>query len=431
MKRLFTGKNKRSTQFGFSNVPQWNDVMGIIKKYTLLILLFVFGRTIITYGQVVDSTYSQNPVDTIINKTYRIAIFAPMYLDSAFTGSKLRSDNSIPKFTIAGVDFVQGAELALDTLTLNGRHVQAHIYDSKSFTQPVLWLIRNKKLDNMDLIIGSVKEPEFSYLAQFALQKHIPFISATYPNDGRIRSNPFLYIVNSTLKAHCEAIFSYILQKHGTDNIYLIKHKNDNRIDNYFKEINWVDGKPLLKIRTIMLDSSISSTGLRYLIDTTKPMVIIGASLNETFAQKLADACYPISKTNPLVYIGMPNWDGFSSLYKKDVYAGFPIRYTTPHFAVKDSSLINYLDSHYFDLYRAKPSDMAAKGFEATYYFISILLNHPNNFEQNVNDSTYAVYHDFNFRPVYFQKNATTPDYYENKHLFILQILNGDTIREW
>ena len=87
-----------------------------------------------------------------------------------------------------------------------------------------------------------MKEPDYSLLARFAAQRSIPFVSATYPNDGGIKQNPFLYIVNSTLKAHCEGIFSYLLQKHGTDNIYLVKKKNDNRIDNYFKEINLEDG---------------------------------------------------------------------------------------------------------------------------------------------------------------------------------------------
>ena len=201
-------------------------------------------------------------------------------------------------------------------------------------SQPVPSLIKSGKLDNIDLIIGSVKQPEYYQLAQFALQKNIPFISATYPNDGGIRQNPDLLIANSTLKAHCEGIFSYILQKHGADHIYLFHKKNDNRINNYFKEINFVDGKPLLKIKEIMLDSSISSNGLRYLIDTTKPVVIIGASLNQTFSKKLADACYPIALINQVSLIGMPNWDGFACWYN-NTYMGFPIRYTTPHYLAK------------------------------------------------------------------------------------------------
>ncbi|HEY5462481.1 MAG TPA: ABC transporter substrate-binding protein [Hanamia sp.] len=403
-----------------------------MKKYILsFIFVFILAAGSSLHAQEKDTSFQKTSSINLTEKTYRIAIFAPLYLDSAFTGSSLKSQTSIPAYSIAGLDFVQGAQIALDTLTLNGIHVEAFIYDSKSNKQPVLGLIRSGKLDNIDLIIGSVKEPEYSLLAQFALQKKIPFVSATYPNDGGIRQNPFLIIVNSTLKAHCEGIFSYILQKHGTDNIYLVKKKNDNRIDNYFKEINFVDGRQLLKIKPIMLDSSISSAGLRYLIDTTKPMVIIGASLNETFSQKLADACFPIQKTNHLVFIGMPNWDGFGSFYKKNAYTDFPIRFTTPHFDSKNNELGNYLDSMYFKLYRADPSDMAAKGFETTYYFISVLINHPGEFIQNINDTVFAPLHNFNFRPVFHDKYNTVPDYYENKHLFIMQILNGEIVREW
>ena len=408
-----------------------NYELRTMKKYILsFIILFVFAGVSNLYAQVNNAEINKYPKDTL-EKTYRVAIFAPLYLDSVFTGNKLRSQTSIPSFAMGGLDFVQGAQIALDTLKLDGKHVEAFIYDSKSNTQPVLTLIKSRKLDNLDLIIGSVKEPEYGLLAQFAAQRNIPFVSATYPNDGGIRKNPFLIIVNSTLKAHCEGIFSYILQKHGTDNIYLFKKRNDNRIDNYFKEINFTDGHQLLKIKTIMLDSSISPTGLRYLVDTTKPLVIIGASLDETFSQKLANAVYPLQKTNKVVFIGMPNWDGFGSFYKKDVYTDFPIRFTTPHFDAKNSVLSSYLTDKYFQLYRAKPSDMAEKGFETTYDFTSILINHPADFMQNINDTLYAPLHDFNFRPVIHDKNSNTPDYYENKHLFIMQILNGEIVREW
>ena len=406
-------------------------IENFMKKYILsFIVFFAFTGFKNLYAQATNASTEQFPKDSIA-KTYRVAIFAPLYLDSVFTGNKLRYQTSIPSFTTGGLDFVQGAQLALDTLTLNGEHVEAFIYDSKSAAQPVLTLIKTRKLDNIDLIIGSVKEPEFGLLAEFAGQRNIPFISATYPNDGGVRKNPFLIIVNSTLKAHCEGIFSYILQKHGTDNIYLIKKRNDNRIDNYFREINFMDGHQLLKIKTIMLDSSISTAGLRYLVDTTKPMVIIGASLNETFSQKLADAIYPIQKTNKVVFIGMPNWDGFGSFYKKDIYADFPIRFTTPHYDEKNNALVKYLDDKYFQLYRGTPTDMVEKGFETTYDFTSDLINHPGSFMQNINDTLFAPLHDFNFRPVIHDKMNSTPDYYENKHLFIMQILNGEVVREW
>ena len=391
--------------------------------------IFILSATVffLLFGR--QTSFAQNNFSTD-TKVYRVAVFAPMYLDSVFSMGKLKS-NSLPRFIMPAIEFVQGAEIAFDTLTLNGKKVEAYFYDSKSYSKPIQWLIRYKKLDNVDLIIGSVKEPDYGQLALFARNRNIPFISATYPNDGGIKQNPFTVIVNSTLKAHCEGIFSYLVQKHGTDNIFLVKKKNDNRIDDYFKAINTAEGKPLLKIKTIALDSSISSHALRNLIDTTKPTVIIGASLDEIFSKKLAEACYPIQKTNPLILIGMPNWDGFASLHKKEAFTNFPIRYTTPHYDAKINEFSDFLTRKYFELYRAKPTDMAYKGFEAAYYFTNILLTYNTAFMQHLNEDKFAPFHDFNFRPTYTSKNAIIPDYFENKHLFILQILNGEIVREW
>ncbi len=376
-------------------------------------------------------SYAQNNYIASDAKVYRVAVFAPIYLDSVFSTGEFSSASSIPKFIMPSVEFVQGAQIAFDTLALNGKKAEAYIYDSKSVTRPISLLIKSKLLDSIDLIIGSVKEPDYQELANFAVQKGIPFVSATYPNDGGVTQNPFLLIVNSTLKAHCEGIFSYLVQKHGTDKIYLVKKKGDDRIDNYFKEVNIQDGKPLLNIKTITLDSSISSYGLLRRIDSTQSSVIIGASLNENFAKKLADACYPIQKNHPLVLMGMPNWDGFKSLIKKDAYPDFPILYSTPHYDLKNNSFDSLLVLKYFQLYRSKPSDMAYKGFETAYFFTNVLLNNPVDFMSHINDNKYTVFHNYNFQPVYPGKQNSSPDYFENNHLFIMQILNGEIDREW
>ncbi|MEO6819516.1 MAG: hypothetical protein ABI266_00245, partial [Ginsengibacter sp.] len=339
--------------------------------------------------------------------------------------------NTLPKFIMPAIDFVQGAMIAFDTINVNNKNVEGHIFDSRSNKQPINWLLQNRKLDDFDLIIGAVREPEYSQLAQIALQKNIPFISVTYPNEGNVTQNPFTVIVNSTLKAHCEGILAYINQKYSNANIYLIRKKNDPRIENYFKEINnSVSTKPQLKITTISLDSSISSYALQSRLDTTKTSVIIGASLDETFSRKLADACYPIQKDLPVILIGMPNWDGFKSLYKKSTYKDFPIRYTTPHYDVKGDAYSNFLVKEYFRLYRSKPTDMSYKGFESAFYFINILMDHPGEIMTHLNGKLNGSFHEYNFQPVYPKINTGIPDYFENKKLFTMQILNGEVNRE-
>ena len=155
---------------------------------------------------------------------YKIGVFAPLYLDSLFnptTGYKYAKE--VPRFAQPGLDFVQGAQAAFDSMSLPGYNIDVYVYDTKSYTKNLGQLIRSGQLDSLDLLIGSVRDLEYKQLADFALAKNTRFISATFPNDGGLTKNPFTIILNSTLKAHCEGIYSYILQNHGTDNIFLLR----------------------------------------------------------------------------------------------------------------------------------------------------------------------------------------------------------------
>ncbi|MDB5222549.1 MAG: hypothetical protein JWN83_1216 [Chitinophagaceae bacterium] len=382
------------------------------------------------------SSYQNLSAQNIYNnkqKVYKVGIFAPLYLDSVFANSQLRSDKTLPKFIMPSVDFVQGAQIALDSMPLYNERVEAFIYDTKSFLQPLPWLIQNKLLDSLDLIIGSVKDVDFKQLSDFSARKNIPFISATYPNDGGVTGNPNLVIMNATLKAHCEGIYSYILQNHGTDKIILLKKagQQEDKILSNFKLLNEQEGKPLLNIQTIYIDSTITPYFLKMRLDSTKRTVIIAGSLDEDFAKKVTDACFAIYKNYPVILIGMPNWDGFKIFQTKNAYKDFPVHFTTPYYNSKSSLFNTILTNQYSNQYKAKPSDMAYKGFETTYMFTKLLLKYPADFLSHLNDKSFTVFNEYNFRPVYLKKNARNPDYQENKHLYVMKILNGAITREW
>lgn len=366
-------------------------------------------------------------------KTYRVGIFAPLYLDSVFASNgRFRYRQGIPKFIVPAVDFVNGVQVALDSMILDKENVEATIYDTKSYTQPLAQLIKDKKLDQLDLLIGSVKDMDFKGLADFAMEKNIPFISATYPNDGGITQNPFVVVVNSTLKAHCEAIFSYILQSHGTDKIFLCRKKGtqEDKVASYFKQINEQEGKPLLNIQTLNLDSTISTDLLKTKLDSNRQSIIIGGSLEENFAFNLTAACNVLNEKYPITLIGMPNWDAFKSLQKKDDFDGFPIYFTTPYYNKKEDNYSRILIDAYAKKTKGKPTDMAFKGFESAYLFIKLLTKYPNDFMSHLNEKAYRIFSDYNFRPV-LKKTGNLPDYFENKHLYFIKILNGATYKAW
>ena len=278
-----------------------------------------------------------------------------------------------------------------------------------------------------------MKDLEFKEMADFAALKNIPFISATYPNDGNVTSNPFTAIMTSTLKAHCEAIYSYILQSHGTDKLFLIRKKGaqEDKVANYFKSLNEQDGKPLLNIQTLNIDSTISYEFLKSKLDSNRQTVIIGGSLEEGFANNLAATCRDLNPTYNITLIGMPTWDGFASLRKRDEFDNFPIYFTTPYFNNKTDYYSKLLTNSYSKKYRTKPSDMAFKGYEATYYFLKLLVKYPNDFMSHLNDKSFKIFSEYNFRPVMAKKNASVPDYFENKHLYFIRINNGVSTIAW
>lgn len=395
------------------------------KIVTGLFLLLAFTGPLKTWAQ--KDTVAKGPV-------YRIGIFAPLYLDSVFSKNTYKYKQGIPRFIAPAVDFVQGALTALDSLQAGDDQIDASIYDTKSYTMKIADLVKNKKLDSLNLIIGSVRDEDFAELAAFALQRNIPFISATFPNVAGIKANPYLVVMNSTLKSHCDAIYSYILQNHGSDKIYLCRQKGrqEDMVASYFKAMNEQDGKPLLQIETVNMDDNQTTSFLKSKLDSNSKSVIIGGSLDETFAENLSKACYELHKNDnyAISLIGMPNWDNFSALYKKNL-AGFPVYYTTPFYANQSDAFSKSLKAAYYRKYKGKPSDMAFKGYEAVFLFTRQLAKNPDDFMAHIADKDQKVFCDYNFKPVKLSEKTTVPDYFENKHLYLIKILNGGTSKAW
>jgi ABC-type branched-subunit amino acid transport system substrate-binding protein len=396
------------------------NVISKMKKLLLALAILFFAGT------------TTNAQDVKPNsKIYHVAIFSPLYLDSAFNGETYKYGKTFPKFTQPGLDFAQGAQIALDSLPLPKGSIQANIYDTKAYDENVAWLLQNKKLDSVDLIIGSVKDADLTQLSAFAKQKNIPFISATSPNDGGVVANPFMVLAQASLRAHCEAIYSYLLQNHGNSKIFLCRKKGsqEDKIAEYFKNLNEGEEKPMLDIQTLnFVDDDYTQLNSR--LDSNTKSIIIGASLNNDFATGLTKACYDMYVSYPIEIIGMPNWESFADL-RKPTYKDFPILFTASYHNSKTDILSRKIQSVYTRKFKVSPTEMAYKGFETVYFFAKLLTKYPDDFMSHLNESNTKVFTEFNFKPVYLTKKNTIPDYFENKHLYFLQLQNGKISNAW
>ena len=380
------------------------------------------------------NAFAQNTDSTLVPNnypTYRIAIFAPLYLDSAFTNGNYKYGKNFPKISQHGLDFMQGAQIALDSMKIFNSNIEAEFFDSKSDVNSVQSLIGSNILDSFHLIIGAVKEDNFKDLANLALKKNIPFISAIYPNDEGITANPFLVIVNSTLKAHCEAIYAYLLQTQSQSNIIICRKpgSQEDIVENYFKQMNRPDGKPLLNLKFVNITTDYIK--LNNALDSTKNNIVIGASLNKDFVGKLVTQAALANTSIPITLIGMPNWDGFTALTKRKEFKNFPIYYTTPYVNEESNKYSKMIRQLYVQKYSAAPSDMVYRGFESVFIFSRLLTRHPNDFINHINEYAYKIFSEYNFKPIFLKEDTTLPDYFENKKLYFMKMQNGIASKAW
>src|SRR6476620_269341 len=145
------------------------------------------------------------------NNRHKIAVFAPLYLDSAFNYSgNYAFSKSFPKFLNPGIEFYQGVQLALDSLQKTGAPLEVFIYDTKARTTSLPQLLRSPEMSNVEMFIGQCSAAETKLLADEALVKRIPFISATLPNDAGTAANPYFVVLNTTLQGHIEGIYKML-----------------------------------------------------------------------------------------------------------------------------------------------------------------------------------------------------------------------------
>ena len=362
------------------------------------------------------------------NKSYAVAVLAPLYLDSTFdAGGVYKLGKQYPRYAFNSLEFAEGARLALDTLQTQGAQIQCVIYDIRSAGQTIPDLISNHQLDSIQLIIGNVSGGDFSTLAAFAKMRGIPFISATWPNDGGITANPYTCLLNPTIATHCEGIYHFIRVNHPTHQILYVRRAGpmEDRLEGYFKKLNDNNGTPLLPMQVVTADT-VSAATLVPLLDSNRYAVVVCGSLDDAFGESLVRACSGLAGSYPMTLIGMPTWESNRALENPDLRQ-MPYLYTTPFLNPDlDSVASNYAFTQRFtSLSHTKPGDMAFRGYESVFLFTNLLLRYGATLLTHADEPGLSTYTPFDIKPVYLQVNSPAPDYYENKHVYILRRQNG------
>ena len=367
--------------------------------YSLLIVLLL---------SCFESTYAQTT--PTIQVTKKVVVFIPLEIDGAFNGNDyILSNNNLPKTMLPALDFYNGALMAIDSLNKTNTPLEVRIIDTKQKNISLATLLSDSSIQNTELIISAVtNRADTKLIADFALAHQIPMVSAIFPNDAGVTNNPFVTVLNPTLKTQCEAISNY-LQNNFTKNTILYCKKKGATEDYIQNIITGSNNKQAISFLNIELQDSIVFGDLIPYLDSTKQNIIMCGSLKENFGVALVK----VLNENPVykaTIIGLPTWDGLKTIDVPNV----EIIYASPYYFNGNEKLVKQLTAAYKLKYQGRPSDQFFKGYETMLYFSARLFTKPA-----------PVFNSFKINPVFNTSNKAQIDYLENKNLYFFRKQNG------
>jgi len=357
----------------------------------------------------------------------QIAIFTPLFLDSAFdvTGNYRYDAKTFPKQSSAGLEFWEGAELAIDSLQKEGIKLDIHVYDIKAPQPQMDSLLISEEFKSTDLIIAQVTSAnEVAKLATVAATLDIPFINANYPSDAAIQNNPHYVILNPTLLTHCIGLYRFLQKNYSLSDIIVFRKKGatEDRIRSYFTEFEKTTAVKL-KLKYVTLEDNFTQDKLQPYLNSDNKTICVAGSLDANFAQTLcSQLALSSDASNPNVVIGMPTWDQID--FEKSQYKNLEIVYGTPFYVNPANKLATTVQENFKNEFYARPSDMVFRGFESLYHFGHLLILNGKNLGSSLSDKKYMLFGEFDIQPV-INRATMTLDYFENKKLYFVKKVDG------
>ncbi|MBK8300474.1 MAG: ABC transporter substrate-binding protein [Chitinophagaceae bacterium] len=358
---------------------------------------------------------------------HKIAIFAPLYLDSAFDNNDeyRYARNVFPKFINPGLEFYEGAQLALDSLNKENAPLEVFIYDTRSSKETLTDQLSNSELNGVELIIAHCSSAELKAFAEAGLRKNIPVINVNLPNDGGVTGNPFFVVMNPTLKTQCEGIYKHIQKNYSLNPIVVFRRKGqlEDRIKSYFDDFGKSTVAIPLQFKYVDLTDSFTVNQLKPYLDTTSQTLCVAGSLDENFGKRLTQQLATLKKQKyQATIMGMPTWDVIS--FNKPEYKGIEIIYSTPFYNAKTDKVSVSITNKFNKIMYARPSDMVFRGYEVIWKYAKLLMQYDDEITSNLGNKQVKVFTDFDIQPVIGKQNITL-DYFENKKLYFLKWQDG------
>ncbi len=327
------------------------------------------------------------PEDTVVRAqglkdSYNIVFLLPLFLSDTATFEdeqdienkfRPRKVESIKDEALNGIEFYQGARLALDSLEKNGVKANVYIYDTEGeeSESKIRQLFNKPELKNADLIIGPFYQNLFAIAQKYCDAYQIPIISPVSRSPKLIENSKYSAKVTVSEVAEITEMSKYISSNYCKNSVLVIHKGRDEELEklnwfrsaykcdslNQFKEINYKGST------WDALSDSLSR------IDTN---IVVVLSDDQAFVTSFFITLDKRKEDFPMMVFGPGSWYEFENIetdYYHDLRLHLPVE---NNINFNDTLVINFVKK-YREAFKNEPNFFSYQGFDLTYYFISAM----------------------------------------------------------
>ena len=388
-----------------------------------------------------DPIFSPEPTNML--PFYKMVLALPFMTHQNYSNDAKINPKSIP-----ALNFYEGAKMALEVLEAEEVNLQVEVLDTKAEEANTQLLTQQGAMYGAHVIIGTFRNSTANVMASFAQTNKIPFVSPYYPHNALVENNPYFIQLNPSVFTHTKATMDYLKTRYSEDQIVLIgrKTRRDQGMINLYQKAHYgsiPDAQSFMRpLKQVIIEdqtSSLEDTDIKQYFVKGRPTVFVVASSQENFVYAVLrkidiekknfeeDNKEVILDEDEVMVFGQPRWKDFTKI-SYDYYEKLNLHITSESFLDPETDNVKAFRKHFFNKYKALPTDEAYKGFDTVLYFGRQLKEKGTGFYSTLDQSPGSGLHtQFNIERTVTQDRTTGEenldafDQQENKKIHVLE----------
>jgi len=354
-------------------------------------------------------------------EVYRVDVLLPLNLSKVVVNGRAVSHKIMPESTVQSVSFYEGILIAGDSMAKHNFKLDLHVHDISDPGNSVYFLLRQKKLEGTDLIIGLLQSRDIPSVAGYAKSHKVNFLSALSPSDAGLKDNPYFIIVQPTLRTHVQKILEFADRKYKRNPKFLL-YRDSSYADDAYNMVK-EEFKKSKTFTTLKCNNDEDFKAIQSQFSTDEVNVIYCTILDTRLAYSLLKKLSGMGPEYKFEVFGMPSWKVLPDLEVQQAYPNLSIYYTSPfYYDLNTGPGADFLKK-YKQYDAAHPGEFAFRGYELMYWMCHLLEQYGVVFNEHFNDISNTLFTRYDIQPEWNDHNELL--YFENKKLHILQFENG------